>query len=209
MATGDHPPLESERIIEALDRHGVQYLLVGGLAAMLHGAQRPTLDLDLLPRSDAEHLERLAAALVDLGAFLRVGGLTDDEARALPTIIDGPSLRGMEISTWRTDAGDVDVLRHLRNEAGGALPSRIWSTGRSPSRFSRSTFSSRAWRTSSRRSGSPPATRTERRSPSWSSCSLTSRRSYAAIGQDCSTIRVGLCRKSPLRHQRSHTSGGT
>lgn len=78
----------------------------------------PTLDFDLLPRSDDENLDRLAAALIELGAYLRVGGLTDDEARSLPTIIDGRSLRGMVLSTWRTGAGDVDVLRHLRAEDG-------------------------------------------------------------------------------------------
>ncbi len=114
----DHPPLHAEQVIEVLDRHGVQYLLVGGVAALLHGAHRPTLDFDLLPRSDEENLNRLAAALVELDAYLRVGGLTDDEARSLPTVIDGRSLRGMEISTWRTAAGDVDVLRHLRAEDG-------------------------------------------------------------------------------------------
>jgi len=117
----DHPPLHTERVIEVLDRHGVQYMLIGGVAALLHGARRPTLDLDLLPRSDHENLDRLAAALVELGAYMRVGGLTDEEARALPAVVDGKSLEGMEISTWRTNAGDIDVLHHLRDELGERL----------------------------------------------------------------------------------------
>ena len=56
VVVGDHPPLQIERVIEVLDRHAVQYMLIGGVAALLHGAQRPTLDLDLLPHSDRENL---------------------------------------------------------------------------------------------------------------------------------------------------------
>ena len=121
VVVGDHPPLQIERVIEVLDRHAVRYMLIGGVAGLLHGAQRPTLDLDLLPNSDRENLGRLAAALLELGAYLRVGGLTDDEARPLPTVVDGKSLEGMEISTWRTAAGDIDVLHYLRDDLGERL----------------------------------------------------------------------------------------
>lgn len=75
----------------------------------------------LVPRSDEGNLDGLAAALRELGAFLRIGGMSDDEARALPVVIDGRTLRDMEVSTWRTEAGDLDVLRHLRGEDGTRL----------------------------------------------------------------------------------------
>ena len=114
----DGPALDVARIVAALDRHGVAYLLIGGLAATLYGAERVTQDIDVLPRTDAENLSRLAAALRDLGAFLRVGGLSDEEARALPVVIDGQSLAATEVSTWRTHAGDVDVLAAIRGERG-------------------------------------------------------------------------------------------
>jgi len=118
----DNPPdLDVDRVVATLDRHGVAYLLVGGVAARFHGAKRPTQDIDLLPRNDRENLDRLAAALAELGAFLRIGAMTDEEARALPVVIDGRSLEGMEISTWRTEAGDLDVLQHLRDEHGDRL----------------------------------------------------------------------------------------
>ncbi len=117
----DHPPLDVDRAVEALDRHGVHYLLVGGVACRLHGAERRTEDIDVLPEDDDENLRRLAAALKDLGAFLRVGGLSDDEARSLPVALDAKALRGMEISTWRTSAGDLDVLRTLRDSKGRRL----------------------------------------------------------------------------------------
>lgn len=112
------PPLNVKRIVSTLDTHGVQYLLIGGLGATLYGAERVTQDIDLLPRTAAENLSRLAAALRGLGAFLRVGGLSDDEARDLPVVIDGQSLAATEVTTWRTDAGDVDVLATIRGEHG-------------------------------------------------------------------------------------------
>jgi len=39
-------PLQAEEIFASLDRHGVRYVLVGGLAAVLHGSPLPTLDAD-------------------------------------------------------------------------------------------------------------------------------------------------------------------
>lgn len=115
----DHPPLDIDRVVEVFDRHHVQYLLVGGVAARLHGSERLTEDVDVLPEDGDENLRRLAAALTELGAFLRVGGMSDDEARALPVRLDVATLRAMEISTWRTSAGDLDVLRSLRDLTGG------------------------------------------------------------------------------------------
>ncbi len=53
-----------------------------------------------LPATTDENLARLADALRELNAFLRVGRLSDDEARALPTRIDALSLSRLEIATW-------------------------------------------------------------------------------------------------------------
>jgi hypothetical protein len=64
------------------------------------------------PRA-VQNLKRLAAAHRVLNARLRVHGLTDDEAAALPTQLDAETLGRIEISTWRTDAGDLDVLTDL------------------------------------------------------------------------------------------------
>ena len=54
------------RLVEVLDRHGVEYLMVGGVAARAYGA--------------VDNFERLAAAMVELHARLRVEGLSDAEA---------------------------------------------------------------------------------------------------------------------------------
>lgn len=101
------------RIVEVLARHGVEYLLCGGIAAQLHGAARPTYDFDCCAKWDGDNLDRLTSAMLELGARLRVGGLTDEQAKALPVHVDRRQLFNMEISTWRTDAGDFDVLRTI------------------------------------------------------------------------------------------------
>ncbi len=115
----DEPPrLDVERILTTLDRHGVEYLLVGGISANAYGARRLTKDFDCLPTRTDDNLQRLAAAMVDLNARLRVEGLGDDEASQLPVQLDQVTLSAMEISTWRTDAGDLDVLSDIPDREG-------------------------------------------------------------------------------------------
>ncbi|MFI5047288.1 MAG: hypothetical protein ACHQIG_09520 [Acidimicrobiia bacterium] len=118
----DEDVFDRDRIVECLDRFGVQYLLVGGIGAQMHGATRPTRDFDSLPSTSKENLDRLAGAMRELNARLRVEGLSDDEARTLPLPIDAESLRSMEISTWRTNAGDLDLLMAIPNRDGGRVP---------------------------------------------------------------------------------------
>lgn len=104
------PHLDVGRILETLDRHRVEYLIVGGIAAAMHGATRPTSDFDCLPSRDGENLRRLASALNELGARFRVGGMTDDESKDLGVVVDDVLLGRAQQTTWRTDAGDLDVL---------------------------------------------------------------------------------------------------
>lgn len=61
-------PLE---ILAALERHRVRYVLVGGLAAALHGAPMLTTDVDIAPENGRENLRRLALALAELAAAAR------------------------------------------------------------------------------------------------------------------------------------------
>jgi hypothetical protein len=109
---------DPERILEALDRHGVDFVMVGGFASQLHGARRQTYDIDFVPSTTEANDDRLASALRELGARLRVAGLTDEEARQLPVTIDGATLRAFGSTTWTTDAGPLDVLRELPVSGG-------------------------------------------------------------------------------------------
>lgn len=122
MATHDGPSLDLGRLIGALDRHGVKYLLCGGAAATAYGAERPTEDADCVVSRERANLDRLANAMRELGARLRVAGMTDAEARLLPVQIDGDTLADMSITTWMTDAGPFDVLAGLEGADGRLIP---------------------------------------------------------------------------------------
>ena len=61
-------PLNPERLFGALTRHGVQYVLIGALAARLQGFPRATYDADITPARDPQNLRRLADALRELDA---------------------------------------------------------------------------------------------------------------------------------------------
>ena len=64
----DIAPFDPERLISALSKHKVKFVLIGALAARLHGFPRLTADADITPASDRPNLQRLAAALKDLDA---------------------------------------------------------------------------------------------------------------------------------------------
>lgn len=121
MTSPGDPLLDVERILAAFNRHEVAYVLVGGVAARVHGAGYATYDLDCVADRALDNLERVASALRDLNARLRVHGLTDEEAAQLPVDLTGETLANLEISTWRTDAGDLDVLAQLRDGDGNPV----------------------------------------------------------------------------------------
>ena len=120
------PPHDLARLIVTLDRHGVEYLLAGGAAARAYGATRLTDDVDCVVRRERANLDRLAEAMRELHARLRVAGMTDSEARSLPVQLDGSTLAAATISTWMTDAGGFDVLPGLVGAEGRLVPTTSW-----------------------------------------------------------------------------------
>ena len=70
-------PLDADELFACLDRHGVRYVFIGGLAAVLHGSPLLTSDADICPARDPDNLIRLAAALDDLDARIRAGDAPD------------------------------------------------------------------------------------------------------------------------------------
>jgi hypothetical protein len=67
-------PLDLRELFRVLAEHSVDYLVIGGVAAQVHGRRRTTKDLDVTPAPDPENFERLAAALVALDARPVEGG---------------------------------------------------------------------------------------------------------------------------------------
>ena len=101
--SGPFNPLE---MVRALNRNGVRYVVIGGVAAVLRGSPRITQDLDICYARDDENLHRMASALRSLGAKLRGPGVPDD----LPFQLDAETLREGDHFTFRTTAGDFDVM---------------------------------------------------------------------------------------------------
>lgn len=111
------PPLQAGELLRLLDRHGVHYVLVGGLAGTVHGATRVTFDVDLVPEWSDANLERLAAALREAEARL----VAPDAREPIQLPTDARSLRQFEVSTWRTTHGDLDVVVGTPTATRGVL----------------------------------------------------------------------------------------
>lgn len=76
MSAAPERPLDLKELFRALDEHRVDYLVIGGVAAQVHGRRRTTKDLDVLPAPDPENARRLATALEALDAHPVVLGPT-------------------------------------------------------------------------------------------------------------------------------------
>jgi hypothetical protein len=96
---------DPDRLLEVLHRHGVRYVLIGGLAAALRGSAAPTFDVDITPDSSADNLARLSEALTDLDARIRVDGIPD----GLPFSHDAAALARITTLNLVTRLGDLDV----------------------------------------------------------------------------------------------------
>lgn len=104
MSSAERPELDAARALRELAEHRVDFVVIGGIAAVLHGSARATFDLDICFADDDENLHRLGEVLVGLSARLR--GVDD----SLPFVPDRLTLRQIEVLTLSTDVGDLDVL---------------------------------------------------------------------------------------------------
>lgn len=91
--------------MRVLTKHGVQFVLIGALAARLHGFPRLTADADITPAQDPGNLDRLAAALRELDAKF----YTESVPEGL--VFDCSAAALSRARTWNliTDAGRLDV----------------------------------------------------------------------------------------------------
>ena len=106
--------LEADALFACLDRYGVRYVLIGGLAAVLHGSPLLTLDADLCPARTPDNLDRLAAALDEIDARIR----TTDTAEGVRFPRDARFLASVELLNLVTRVGDID-LAFIPSGTGG------------------------------------------------------------------------------------------
>lgn len=94
---------DPERLLQVLGRHDVEFVLIGGLAAVAHGSPMPTTDVEVSPRRDSANFDRLAAALRELDARIRTG---DSHGVVFP--IDGAFLAAQpSMLNLTTSVGDL------------------------------------------------------------------------------------------------------
>lgn len=104
----DEAEIDDDRIAavcRVLLAHGVEFVVIGGVAARLHDTGHATVDIDVCPSSADANLEHLAAALRELDARLRVEG----DPAGIPFDPHPQQLRQMSTLTLLTTHGPVDL----------------------------------------------------------------------------------------------------
>src|SRR5215469_5395779 len=100
------PQLDAAGIVEVLNRHGVEYVVIGAFAAIAQQAPIPaTRDIDLTPRASKSNLARLSAALHELQARIR----TEESPNGLAFDHDGPSLGRVGVWNLVCPLGEFDI----------------------------------------------------------------------------------------------------
>jgi hypothetical protein len=96
---------DPEAMLRVLDETGVRYVLIGGLAATLHGSPHVTTDVDITPDPSLDNLKALAAALDRLDARIR----TEGEPDGLAFDRSAEFLTRASILNLTTRYGDLDL----------------------------------------------------------------------------------------------------
>jgi hypothetical protein len=99
------PVFDPLPVLRILQKREVVFIVVGVMAAVAQGSPVPTRDLDVTPSRAADNYERLAAALRDLDAKLR---LPDGSGLEFP--IEPRYLAGNDAWTLVTRAGVLDLV---------------------------------------------------------------------------------------------------
>jgi predicted nucleotidyltransferase len=94
-------------LLRILSEAGVEFIIIGGVAAAVHGSARATFDLDVAYRRTAENIDRLVLALTPYHPYLR------GAPPGLPFRWDAATVhRGLNF-TLTTDVGPLDVLGEI------------------------------------------------------------------------------------------------
>jgi len=99
-------PPDLRALFAPLVHHGVDFVMVGGMAGLSHGSSYPSYDLDIVYARDRGNIERLVESLREIGVRLR--GAPDD----LPFLLDVKTIENGSNFTFVTPHGDFDILGH-------------------------------------------------------------------------------------------------
>ncbi len=102
----ESPRFQPGSQFETFNRHGLRYVLIGGVAARLHGSIRKTGDVDICPEATDDNAGRLSVVLAEMSARIYV----DDASPALPFSADAASLLRMQLINVLTRFGRLDIV---------------------------------------------------------------------------------------------------
>jgi hypothetical protein len=99
-----HPALDPERILRQLNEAGVEYVLIGGFAVVIHGYERLTGDVAVCYARSRENVAQLVGVLRSLHAWPR------EWPPGVPFILDEQTILNGDTFTFGTDAGELDLV---------------------------------------------------------------------------------------------------
>lgn len=93
-----------EKLLPTFVGAGVEFIIIGGVAGILHGSARATYDIDLVYSRNEPNIQRLASMLAQYNPYLRNAPL------GLPFVWDTKTIRHGLNFTLTTTVGDIDLL---------------------------------------------------------------------------------------------------
>ncbi len=103
---------DPDALIRRLSEHDVEFVLIGGLAMIVHGSAAITKDLDVCYRRTPDNIVAVTSALADIHPYLR------GAPAGLPFRFDPPTIQAGLNFTLLTDLGDVDLLGEVSGVGG-------------------------------------------------------------------------------------------
>ncbi|HEX3174365.1 MAG TPA: hypothetical protein VHQ43_09135 [Solirubrobacterales bacterium] len=97
-------PLQANPLLRSLAVHGVDFVVIGGLAGLAHGSAYPTYDLDIAYARDRANVSRLVSALEEIGVTLR------GAPAELPFQLDARTIENGSNFTFDSPYGSFDIL---------------------------------------------------------------------------------------------------
>lgn len=99
--------MEFDQIVQAITDAHVDFVIIGGVSATLHGSARLTFDVDICYSRGSLNVRRLVSALRPFHP--RPRGFPAD----LPFVWDETTLRNTTVLTLLTDLGEIDLLAEV------------------------------------------------------------------------------------------------
>lgn len=109
-------------VLEALSREKVEFILIGGVAAIAHGSPHMTNDIDFVYSRSSENIARLVKSLAPFRPYPR------GAPRGLPFVFDAGTIRNGLNFTFETTIGDIDPLGEITG--GGGFDALVQHTER-------------------------------------------------------------------------------